>query len=128
MKALSVRQPWAWALVAGWKDVENRTWRTSHRGLLLIHAGKRWDPEGKRLIERLLGVPAPHDLPLGAIVGVVEIVGCVTDADSPWAIDDHWHFQVANARQIAPTPSVGRLGLFEVDPDPTVVEAVSVGT
>jgi len=25
MYALSIRQPWAWLIVHGWKDIENRT-------------------------------------------------------------------------------------------------------
>jgi hypothetical protein len=37
MKALSIQQPWAWAIIAGHKDVENRSWYTHHRGSLLIH-------------------------------------------------------------------------------------------
>ena len=39
MKALTVLQPYAWAIVTGLKKIENRTWPTSHRGELLIHAG-----------------------------------------------------------------------------------------
>lgn len=27
MKALSIKQPWAWLICKGFKDVENRTWR-----------------------------------------------------------------------------------------------------
>ncbi len=38
--ALSLRQPWAWLVVSGHKDVENRVWRAAYRGPLLIHAGK----------------------------------------------------------------------------------------
>ena len=38
MKCLSILQPWAWAIIHGGKDVENRTWRTAYRGPLLIHA------------------------------------------------------------------------------------------
>ena len=39
LPALSVRQPWAWLIVSGLKDVENRPRRTHYRGSLLIHAG-----------------------------------------------------------------------------------------
>src|SRR5437016_10859136 len=46
MKALSVRQPWAWLIVNGHKDIENRSWQTKFRGKLLIHAGQRFDPKG----------------------------------------------------------------------------------
>jgi hypothetical protein len=38
VKALCVRQPWADLIVAGVKDVENRTWSTRHRGPLVIVA------------------------------------------------------------------------------------------
>jgi hypothetical protein len=41
MKAITVRQPWAWLVVTGKKDIENRTWRTHYRGKLLIHAASR---------------------------------------------------------------------------------------
>ena len=40
-RALSIRQPWAWLILNGYKDLENRTWRTDYRGPLLIHAGMR---------------------------------------------------------------------------------------
>jgi hypothetical protein len=45
VKALTVRQPWAWATIYAGKDVENRRWRTTYRGPLLIHAGKNADPD-----------------------------------------------------------------------------------
>ncbi len=38
LRVLSLRQPWAWLIVNGYKDIENRSWRTNHRGPLLIHA------------------------------------------------------------------------------------------
>ena len=40
MKALSIRQPWAWLIVNGHKDIENRSWPTRFRGPVLIHAAK----------------------------------------------------------------------------------------
>ena len=50
MKALSIKQPWAWAIIHAGKNVENRTWATSYRGPLLIHAGKTFDHEGYQWI------------------------------------------------------------------------------
>lgn len=38
MKTLSIRQPWASLIVKGFKDVENRSWRTPIRGEIAIHA------------------------------------------------------------------------------------------
>ncbi len=40
MKALSIRQPWAWLILHGGKDIENRDWATRFRGRVLIHASK----------------------------------------------------------------------------------------
>lgn len=42
---LSVRQPFAWLLVGGYKPVENRSWTTQHRGLLWIHASQAAERE-----------------------------------------------------------------------------------
>ena len=38
LKVIVVRQPWAWLIVNGFKDIENRSWKTRHRGPLLIQA------------------------------------------------------------------------------------------
>ncbi|MCU1592441.1 MAG: 8, gp08 [Frankiales bacterium] len=46
MKALTVRQPWAWAIATGAKTVENRTRGTAYRGPLAIHAGLGWSDRG----------------------------------------------------------------------------------
>ena len=32
MKALTIKQPWAWAILHGGKDIENRNWFTSVAG------------------------------------------------------------------------------------------------
>lgn len=90
MKALTVQQPWAWAIIHGGKDVENRTQAWSYRGPLAIHAGARWSERGARsplvnaAVDRVLGQPSPLDdaprlhpevwLP-GSIIGVVDLVG-----------------------------------------------------
>jgi hypothetical protein len=46
MKALTVQQPWAWAIFHG-KDIENRTQLWTYRGPLAIHAGARWSELGE---------------------------------------------------------------------------------
>jgi ASCH domain len=74
--ALSVKQPWAALIVAGVKSVEVRTWGTSRRGPVLIHAARIPDPrpEGWALVPPDLRKLA--DLG-GGIIGVAELVGCV---------------------------------------------------
>ncbi len=109
---LTVRQPWAWALTAGVKDVENRGWRTAHRGLLVIHAGAKVDPAGY-LFCRRLGLTVPDDVALGAAVGTVELDGCVWDSRSPWAMKDHWNWLVTWSASFSdPVPMRGMPGLF----------------
>ena len=76
MKILSVRQPWAWLIVAGHKDIENRKWYTNHRGPLLIHASKAMDPEDFPMQRKWVnqsGIVIPEDLPRGAIVGAATL-------------------------------------------------------
>ena len=53
VRVLTVRQPWAWAIIQGGKDVENRSGPTKHRGPLLIHAGSAFEPDGYETVERL---------------------------------------------------------------------------
>jgi hypothetical protein len=38
--ALSLRQPWLWAVLKAGKRIENRKWATSYKGPLLLHASK----------------------------------------------------------------------------------------
>lgn len=113
MLALSVRQPWAWLIVQGYKDIENRAWSTRHRGPVLIHAG--WNlAEDASPGAVIHGVQTPAEPDRGGIVGVVTITGCVTASDSPW-FTGPYGFVLANARPLPFVPLRGRPGLFEVD-------------
>jgi len=124
MKALSVRQPWAWLLVNGHKDIENRSWQNSFRGPLLIHAGKAMTQTeyldvldflaSKERLQHLADMlPAPADLERGGIVGSVEVIGCFNDHPSPWFMGEYG-FLVRNQKPLPFRPFAGMLGLFEV--------------
>jgi hypothetical protein len=113
MKILSIRQPWASLIVSGAKDVENRSWCTHNRGLVLIHASQRPDDVTADEIERLFGERLPSDLPLGGIVGMTEIIDCVRDHPSKWAAADSWHFVLANSRPLPFVRWKGALSLRE---------------
>lgn len=100
MKALSLTQPYATLIAIGAKRIETRSWRTSYRGLLAIHAAVGLGPVGgKRGLRDLafgrsefrealraagfnsLGLLSPERvLPLGAIVAVCDLVGCAPTA------------------------------------------------
>jgi hypothetical protein len=112
MNALSVRQPWAWAIVAGRKPIENRTWQTDYRGPLLIHAGLRGDPDGFEFLESH-GVHIPEDLPRGGIIGQVELIDITTDHPSMWAQSGCFNWVLADPIQTPFRFLRGRLGLFE---------------
>jgi len=119
MKALSIRQPWAWLILHGGKDVENRDWSTIFRGPLLIHASKgmtrdEYD-EGADYARALAGIALPPftALPRGAIVGQVQLVNCVMASSSPWFHGRYgWVFQAPQPYR--PCSWRGALGLFEV--------------
>src|SRR6202161_3174427 len=113
-RALSIRQPWAWAIVEGLKPVENRSWPTNYRGPLLIHAGLREDHLGWLALDRM-GIDFPDDVQTGGIIGGVDLVDCVRGYDSPWAIDGCWHWVLDAARSLPFRPMRGQLGIFNAD-------------
>lgn len=134
--ALTVRQPWTWAIAKGYKPIENRGWTTPHRGPLAIHAAKRWDDDAGGALRfvvhtlRAQGSPVPNalqeELPLsgtGLVVAVVDLVDiCSAGLDGEececglWAADGQAHWQLANACPLAePVPAKGRLGLWDIE-------------
>ena len=119
MKALTVCQPWAHAIVFGSKRIENRTWPTSYRGTLLIHAGKSCKFLGERTFPDGTPVPPKGQLAFGVLLGIVELVDCVPfqEAQSdPWA-EGPWCWLLTNPRPVVPLAWRGACGLFEVPDD-----------
>ena len=90
VKALSIRQPYAWLICKGYKDVENRNWTTSFRGRIYIHAGVSKVYLKDAADSRLTGsqtdkyADIKNTLTFGAIIGEVNIIDCVTESSSPW--------------------------------------------
>lgn len=142
MRAITVRQPWAWAIVHGGKDVENRTRNIAggYRGLVAIHAALKVH-EGWPLTEHsalINGVASSAESAaafgaFGAVIGVVDLTGVHWWGDdtchriggvdgrhrcSPWAMDHYRHLTLANRRPLAtPVPAKGRLGLWTLPDD-----------
>lgn len=94
MKALSLRQPWAWAVVHGGKRIENRTWRPAkpYGQRLVIHAARTWGTRQKEdlaWIQDNMKLIVPDNLPLGYFVGVATVADCHPNGpepEDPWAI------------------------------------------
>ena len=133
-RVLSIKQPWAW-LIIHWqgsalippKRIENRKTLKHIRGEFLIHTGKKVDMTAYDVFADLIGdtqdrefrfsIPGPADLDKGGIVGKMEIVDCVTDSDSIWAIPGQNHLVLDNVKPLPFMACPGRQGVFEVDYD-----------
>lgn len=154
MKALSIKQPWAWLICSGYKDIENRDWkigRNPRHGIyssydshnfsinlperIYVHAGKKPDNvivsrdyHWQIVISPEIGTskgftfhfPASFDLDLiflGAIIGEVDIIDCVTESKSPWFVGKYGFVLANPVVYDNPIPYKGQLGFFEVPPD-----------
>ena len=113
MKTLSIRQPWAWLIVSGIKNIENRKWATKYRGTLLIHASKKWDQAGFDFANAMgKFVPDRKDHVFGAIVGKVNLVDCVTSHGSRWFFGSQGFVLEDPGKFTTPIPCRGQLGLW----------------
>ena len=119
--ALSVRQPWAWAIVHGGKAIENRSLGAIRAGgmdcrTICIHAASgmhrneyRWG--AWRLAKHGVQCPRPDALIRSAIIGVVDVVEIVTESDSEW-FGGEAGLVLENPRAVEPIPASGALGYF----------------
>lgn len=154
MKAITIKQPWASLIVHGIKDIENRNWRTNHRGRVLIHAagshGRKFsvdltDAQTKAAFATIAGETMFGNMPFGSIIGSVEIVDCVINYPSIWAektenytfgMNPKIHENITGKKVVynwvlanpilfpEPIPAKGKLSLWEYD---RILEPVSDG-
>lgn len=141
MRALTVQQPWAAAILYCGKLIENRTQLWTYRGPLAIHAGKRWSESGGEselitgVYDRMIAEHGSFDAEAwsarGAIIGVVDLVDCHPDAGCcrPWGESSYvehggrsrrnvTHLVLENPRALpAPIPVAGQLGMWNVPTD-----------
>lgn len=119
-RALSIMQPWAFLIVNGHKNIENRDWPTRYRGPVAIHSGKKIDAEPARDLRdgahpvtgRSVYLATPFVYETGGIVGVADIVDCVSDSDNEWFVG-RYGFVLANQRPVPFIPVKGALGFFD---------------
>ena len=140
MKAITLHQPWASLIAAGYKQVETRSWPTTYRGPIVIHAGRTSPAEGMTAVDdalravsgQLLGTRVIDDLwrtvyPLGCIVAVADIVDCVRMTEETiaeagpleralgdWRVD-RYAWELANVRPIEPIVVRGAQGIWGLD-------------
>lgn len=145
LPVLTVRQPWATAIIWAGKDVENRRAPRLRRGPLLIHAAAAHHPEyseyrvvvdlapagvplswantcslARWALERQRLVPGSASA-LGVILGVVDVTGCHSHCDgscSPWAQPGLVHWEFANPRPLPrAVPCRGKQGIWYLPDD-----------
>jgi ASCH domain len=116
MKVIVVRPPWAWLIVHGFKDIENRTWATRYRGPLLIQASaqrvSKIEMEEIRVFARKRKVELPDDFDHGGIVGMVRLEDCVDSSKSKW-FEGPVGWVLSKPKRLPFVPLKGQLGLFD---------------
>jgi len=119
MKALSIRQPWAWLIIHAGKDIENRNWKSHYRGPLLIHASsgltrREYDAVRFWVSQFHHGmIPSFEAMQRGGVVGMVDVVDCVTKSTSPW-FEGPYGYVLSNPKPLPFTKWSGQLGFFDI--------------
>lgn len=141
MKALSIRNPWAWYIIHAGKTVENRGTRWAYRGPVLIHVGasltrdeyRAWREAGEAM--RSDAHPRPKlpeygDMLRGGFVGIVRITDCVEHPNygnptnsKGWRMGSEpgsptFGYGLADARVLPFVPAKGALGIYDVEHTP----------
>ena len=145
MKALSLTQPWASLVALQEKQIETRSWATTYRGPIAIHASKGFPTWAKVLCQadkvfrdalRRHGISHWQQLPLGAVIATANLEWC-RQIDEQWPsllrgdislqeldLGDYTHGRYAwglwgfsNVKLLRyPIPARGSLGLWEWTP------------
>ncbi len=132
MKAITLWQPWATFIALGYKKVETRSWPTTYRGPIAIHAAKRRMTHYER--ERMAYLEARYRLnasyPLGVIVCTATLTDCVRMTDDlierqgytelhlgDWRPGRYAWFLRDIKRLDPPVPARGAQGLWEWEPE-----------
>lgn len=139
MRILTVRNPWAWAIIHGRKNIENRARNIAgtYRGPVAVHVGLEYDDawSSQPMLDAMQRLSAGDERPwrehFGQIIGVVDLVGVHTADDikqtrdllglwptcSPWAERRGVHLELANPRPLpSPVTYRGALSLRLLDP------------
>ena len=128
-KCLTVRQPFAWAIIKGAKDIENRDRSSHYIGRLYIHAGKK---EMTDRIDDCVASVAKHfavsveemlddyhrhvSRGLGAIIGSVHMFGCAVQHESEW-FQGKFGYQLRDPKPLRkPIPCKGSPSFFHFTP------------
>ena len=125
-KALSIKNPWAWLIVHGIKDIENRNWKypPRYRGEFLIHVGKQMDMRSYTRILDILKQHYPQEvrerfilefprMKTGGIMGKARITDVVSAHSSPW-FEGPMGLVLEDQQPLKFYPCKGQLNFFNV--------------
>ena len=124
MKVITIKQPFASLIAEGYKEYEFRTWKTSYRGELYIHAGLGIDKEAMKRFEYL------HlEYPQGVILAKCKMIDCVEIDEKMKKIlkekneivyrgaiqstKKEYGFQLTEVEKIKEIPAKGKLSIWE---------------
>lgn len=130
-KALSIQQPWAWLIVNGYKDIENRDWLKRYPSRILVHTGQKFDLDADRALRAgrhpvgrgivldpaIQAAYCAAHVPTGGLVGMVDIIGVQEEHDSQWFVGEYGYI-LANAKTLPFLPWKGVLGFFGAEVRP----------
>lgn len=139
LRALTIHQPYAWAIAAGLKPVENRTWMTYHQGPIAIHAGVGAGPKWQfqnavEHVADLTGRTVQDVIKACQVRGAVVAVATLTEVCSearyrawsvrdacecgPWSVGRSLHFRLADVRALPePVPVKGSQQFWDLPDD-----------
>lgn len=134
IKTLSIKQPWAWAIIHAGKDIENRTWRTSFRGKVLIHASNSFD---EKAYDHLYANKEKYGIKLmptkeymiknsGGLYGLVEITAIRRGVQSVWKDKNSFGWILKNPIALKFVEAKGQLGLFPTELTKKLKKALGV--
>lgn len=127
IQALTIRQPWAWAIVHAGKDIENRTWDTDFRGEVLIHTSKKLTKKEYEVacefieleVDKRIVVPPKAELHCGGVIGIgrlTQVIEPDEECDSPWYVGNYG-FVLKDVRPLPFIECRGHLGFWDVPGD-----------
>jgi hypothetical protein len=120
MKTISIKQPWAWLIVNGYKDMENRShnWNCLKGQTILLHASKQFDMQGYLYVKRnvsYIHMPEKGEFEQGGIVGKAMVSDVTRERKSKWHQHNQSGIYLKDVQQLPFFPCKGMLGIFEVD-------------
>lgn len=140
MKAISMMQPYAWLFSIGFLVIDDRSWTTSYRGPLLIHASKKRDEKYEAFLKKQ-GVPVPEILAHGGFIGMGKLTAVLNPGETLSSIENirRSHFGgiknkkgevcffyglvIDSVEECGFIPYKGLPGLFDVDATRFVIDS-----